>query len=383
MLINQWYVLANSDEVCGEPIRVHALGQDFVLFRDAADGVHCLSDICVHKGASLSCGKVVENAVVCPYHGWQFDGNGTCIKIPSLVEGKKIPKRARIDSYPVKEKWGWIWAFLGDASEQERPPLPDFFPEFEQQTGAWRFARGRAHFDCNWVRAVENGVDRAHAVFVHADFGNPESPEVEDYEIEDSDNRIYGSGSGAPLNKRGVWRDAIPDERDDREVEVQIFVPAPCIRIQMHMQATMSQIIVTAYTPIEEGRTQLNFIQARNFLTDEKYDEDSLKRVYFVIEEDANILKHLKPTRIPPSLADELLLSSDHHGTVFRQKVKEMEEKGLAIDTEKQCRDSERVQVIPSPLRKEDPNSWVFKSIPMRNNITNNSDYSNINHGTE
>ena len=366
MLLNQWYVLANGDEVGAEPKRVHALGQDFVLFRDAKGQAHCLSDICVHKGASLSCGKVVGDAVECPYHGWQYDGAGICVKIPSLVEGKKIPKRARVDSYPVQEQWGWIWAFLGDAPEEERPPLPDFYPEFEEQSGAWRFTRGRAHFDCNWVRALENGVDRAHAVFVHTDFGNPESPEVEDYEVDDDNNRIYGAGSGKPLNKRGVWREAIPDERDQRDVEVQIFVPAPCIRIQMHMQKNMSQIIVTAYTPIEEGRTQLNFIQARNFLTDEKYDEDALRRVYFVIEEDAIVLKHLKPARVPPSLSDELLLSSDHHGTVFRRKIKELEAKGLAIDTEKQSRETEYVRVIPSPLRKEDPNNWVFKPVPMR-----------------
>ncbi len=366
MLLNQWYVLANSDEIGPGPVGVHALGQDFVLFRDESGAAHCLSDTCVHKGASLSCGAVVEGTVECPYHGWRFGGDGACVKIPSLVEGRKIPKRARVDSYPVKEQWGWVWVFLGDQAEADRPPLPDFFPEYEQPDSGWRFVRGRAHFECNWVRALENGVDRAHAVFVHTDFGNPASPQVPDYEVEDRDNRIYGAGRSRPLNKRGVWRDVIPDDRDPRDVEVQIFVPAPCIRIQMHMQPPMSQIIVTAYTPIEEDKTQLNFIQARNFLTDEKYDEDSLRRVYFVIEEDAIVLKQLKPARVPPTLADELLLASDHHGTVFRQKVKELEAKGLAIDVAAQRQRDDVVTVIPSPLRREDPKNWVFKPVPMR-----------------
>jgi len=158
MLINNWYVLALSDEVGAEPVGVHALGQDFVLFRDERERVHCLSDICVHKGGSLCRGKVVDGTVECPYHGWRYSGAGDCVEIPSLGADGKIPKRARVDSYPTDERWGWIWVFLGDLPEAERPPLPDFFPEYESPDGEWRFLRGKVRFECNWVRAIENGV---------------------------------------------------------------------------------------------------------------------------------------------------------------------------------------------------------------------------------
>ncbi len=366
MLINNWYVLGLSDEVGTKPVGVHALGQDFVLFRDKAGQVRCLSDICVHKGGSLCRGKVVEGHVECPYHGWQFNGAGECVVIPAFGPDRKIPRRARVDSYPTEERWGWIWVFLGDLPEEERPPLPDFFPEFEANDGEWRFTRGKAQFKCNWVRAIENGVDRTHAVFVHTDFGNPERTVTGDYEVLDDGQRLYCIGSGKPLNKRGVWRDEVPDDRDERETEVQIYHRAPSIRIQMHIQPPKSQIIVTAYTPIEDQLTQLTFIQARNFLTDEKYDEDALKRVYFVIDEDAAVLNHVKPARVPPKLSDELLLDSDKHGVMFRRKVKEREAAGDDIDTRRLASEDDYARVIPCPARREDEKNWILRPVPMR-----------------
>jgi phenylpropionate dioxygenase-like ring-hydroxylating dioxygenase large terminal subunit len=304
--------------------------------------------------------------VQCPYHGWRYDGAGQCVEIPSLGPGQKIPKRARVDAYPTDERWGWIWVFLGDLPEHERPPLPDFFPEYAARDGEWRFNRGKARFECNWVRAVENGVDRTHAVWVHTDFGNPERKIPAPYEVIDEDHRLYCIGAGKPLNKRGAWREAIPDERTERETEVQIYVPAPSIRIQMHMQPPKSMIIVTAYTPINDNLTQLTFIQARNFLTDEAHDEDALNRVYLVIGEDAAVLDHLKPARVPPTLADELLLESDKHGLLFRKKVKEREALGDDIDTRAMKDEDDYARVIPCPARREDPKHWVLRPVLMR-----------------
>ncbi len=366
MLINNWYVLANAQDVSAEPLGVHALGQDFVLFRDAHGSARCLSNVCVHKGGSLCRGKIVAGTVQCPYHGWRYDGDGHCVEIPSLGDTRKIPKRARVDAYPTVERWDWIWVFLGDLPEQERPPLPDFFPEYEQPNDTWRFVRGTAQFDCNWVRAIENGVDHTHAVFVHTDFGNPERSVVEDYEVRDDNNRLYSSGSGKPLNKRGTWREVIPDERSERETEVQIFIPAPCIRIQMHMHPPISQIIVTAYTPIDERHTRLNFIHARNFMKQPEHDADALKRVHFVIGEDAAVVNYLQPARVPPTLANELLLENDKHGTLFRQKVKALEAKGHAIDLRAMRDEDDLARVIPCPARGADPKNWVLPPVLLR-----------------
>ncbi|MFQ5635865.1 MAG: hypothetical protein ACE5G3_11125, partial [Gammaproteobacteria bacterium] len=212
----------------------------------------------------------------------------------------------------------------------------------------------------------ENGVDRTHAVWVHTDFGNPERKVAVPYEVIDEDHSLYCVGAGRPLNKRGVWRDAIPDDRGKRETEVRIYVPAPSIRIQMHMQPPKSQFIITAYTPIDDDLTELTFIHARNFLTEESYDDDARKRMYLVLGEDAAVLNHLKPARVPPTLADELLLESDKHGVLFRKKVKAREAAGDAIDTRAMQGEIDYARVIPSPARGADPKHWVLRPVPMR-----------------
>lgn len=371
MLINQWYALCESATVGDKPVPVRALGQQLVVFRDSQGAARALSNVCVHKGGSLCHGEVVAGTIQCPYHGWRYNGDGECVAIPSLGAAVRIPGRARVDSYPVAEHWGLVWAFLGDLPQAERPPLPDFFPEYDehypaQQAGGpspWRFVRGQAQFDCNWVRAIENGVDRGHAVFVHEDFGNPQDPVVPDYTVEDRDHRLYSYSMRRPLNKRGEWRGVIPDERSERKTEVQIFLPAPCIRIQMHMQPPVTQVIVTAYTPVDPYHTRMHFIHARNFYTEAQHDADALRRVLLVFGEDAAVINHLQPARVPPLLSDELLIQADQHGTLFRRHVKAAEARGQAIDHQAMQREDDYARVIPGPRRREDPKNWVLRPV--------------------
>ena len=123
MYINFWYPIAQSENVVKyEPHQTQVLGQQLVAFRDSKGKAHVLSDVCIHRGGALGKGWVRENSVVCPYHGWQFGGDGKCNKIPT-VDVKKIPSRAKVDSYPVQEKYGIVFAFLGDLPEKQRPPL--------------------------------------------------------------------------------------------------------------------------------------------------------------------------------------------------------------------------------------------------------------------
>lgn len=367
MLLNQWYVAAEAADVTEKPLAAHLLGQDFVVFRDRRGKVRCLSDICIHRGGSLCRGKVVEGTIQCPYHGWRFNGDGNCVEIPSLGPDANIPRRARVDSYPVKEKYGWVWVFLGDAREEDRPPLPDFFPEYEEYertgTSEWRFIRGSFTFDCNWVRALENGVDHGHASFVHTDFGNKQNPFVPDYEVEHRGHALYSGGAGKAHKKRGLWKEEMPEKRPDVFTDVQIWVPAPCIRIHMRMLPPKGMMIVTAYIPLNEKQTLLRFIHGRNFLTDPKHDADTYKRMFTVFQEDADVINYLKPDLVPPLLSDELAVKMDAHNIAFRKKYKEAEARGLAVDLKAMESDDDIVRVIPSPARADDPNNWVFRPV--------------------
>ena len=106
MFINFWYAAEESKNLTDKPMHVRMLGQDFVFFRDSSGEAHCLSNTCCHRGASLAHGKIKGDCVECPYHGWQFDGEGACQRIPSLGKDANIPNRAKLAAYPTKEKYG-------------------------------------------------------------------------------------------------------------------------------------------------------------------------------------------------------------------------------------------------------------------------------------
>ena len=144
MFMNFWYVAELRENITDTPVKVRMLGFDYVLFRDSAGQAHCLSNLCIHRGASLAHGKVKGDNIECPYHGWQFKGaDGVCAKIPSLGPDAKIPARAKVDSYPVQEKYGLIFAFLGDLPEAERPPIMEL-PEYGKD--GWRlFEKKKRH----------------------------------------------------------------------------------------------------------------------------------------------------------------------------------------------------------------------------------------------
>lgn len=173
MYINFWYPMARSVDVgAGRPLRAQVLGLPFVVFRDGAGQAHVLSDTCVHRGGSLSRGKVIGDRVACPYHGWEFGGDGVCGKVPSLGEGR-VPPRAKVDAYPVQERYGIVFAFLGDLPEDERPPLYDIE---EYDTPGWKAQLYILDVDCYYERSIENGLDPIHNEFVHPMQGAPMLP---------------------------------------------------------------------------------------------------------------------------------------------------------------------------------------------------------------
>jgi len=158
MYINFWYPVCTTDDLkATEPLRVQILGLRFVAFRDADGKPRVLSDTCVHRGGSLSKGQVVDGHVVCPYHGWRYGGDGKCALVPLLGADAKPPARAKVDSYPVEEKYGIVFAFLGDLPQEKRPPLYEI-EEYEDE--AWRATEIMIlEIDCFYERSIENGVD--------------------------------------------------------------------------------------------------------------------------------------------------------------------------------------------------------------------------------
>lgn len=369
MLINNWYVAAESHEVKRDrPHQARMLGCDFVLFR-TEDGVACLSDVCCHRGAALSGGEMVRGCVACPYHGWQFDEQGHCVLIPAMGEDTKLPKRARIDSYPTAEKYGWVWVFLGDLPEEQRPAIPDLFPEYDD-TETWHRIPYTFEAQCNWVRMEENSLDTAHTNFVHKAFGAKQNPKLETFPIETTEwGAKVSRTKPAPEHKakQGAIADLLPKDRKNTSVTLEFSVVGVCHRINPTFREGMSQINFTARTPIDPLRTRAIGWQARNYLTAPEHDAERRAGILQAVEEDLAVVENVKPPFTPPSLSDEFLTETDGMELAFRRKVWECASKGWEIDMEAFQRLSQsQVLVIPSPGRAADPKNWVHKTVPLK-----------------
>lgn len=370
MLMNNWYVAAESADVpAGKPYGVRMLGFDFALYRDQDGEVHCLSDVCVHRGASLSRGFcAAEKRLACPFHGWEFDGAGNVVKIPSMGEDFKIPKRAKIDSYPVVEKYDWIWVFLGDLPVEKRPPVPDLLPEYPD-VASWRTTRLSFEADVNWTKLEENSLDTAHLSFVHKAFGNRMDPKANIVPIE---RTAYGARVARERTppktseaKTGILAELLKEERPKTQVELEFSMVGICHRIKPTFRPGMSQITFSSSVPIDPLRTRSFGLQARNYAIEPEHDQERIDGRKQAQAEDLGVVTHVRPKIGPTPFRQEVLVKADEMESIFRHLVYQMIEKGWEIDYAKVQADwNHKIYVIPSPARRLDPEGWVHEACP-------------------
>jgi phenylpropionate dioxygenase-like ring-hydroxylating dioxygenase large terminal subunit len=159
---NTWYPAAWSRDVTDRPAQRRILGEIVALYRGEAGGIFALEDSCPHRLTPLSMGRVKGSAIECGYHGLTFDGSGQCIRIPGQ---RTIPGNAKVRSYPVAEKMGLIWIWMGDPALADPGSIYNL-PQFSDSD--WSSAEGDAlHIACNYLNLADNLCDPAHVSFVH------------------------------------------------------------------------------------------------------------------------------------------------------------------------------------------------------------------------
>ncbi|UCG71895.1 MAG: aromatic ring-hydroxylating dioxygenase subunit alpha [Chromatiales bacterium] len=367
MFINFWYPAEWSDQVTDAPVRVRMLGQDFVVFRDSAGTAHCLSNTCIHRGGSLAGGKVAGDCVQCPYHGWEFDGDGVCRRIPSLGPAARVPARARVDAYPTQERYGIVFAFLGDLPEDERPPLMDI-PEYGQP--GWRVTTQDRRSGDEYRRQVENALDPAHNEFVHPTHGF--SGERDDYRVpelqveEDEWTSGFMTQYFAPPLKDEKMKSA-SGRSEDATIEAGSIHHGPstiCTKIHPTAEVCIHQQAFKV--PVDELGTRTFLVQTRNFLLEPEHDARFLERNDVVAGQDADVLAALEPRLTPETNHHEFLLPADAAVVRYREKLALWESRGWRIDTATVERNRKRAAyAIPSPARRSRPSGWVLDPVPL------------------
>ena len=144
------------------PVRLKLLSERMVAFRDTQGRLGLVDEFCAHRGVSLWFGRNEENGIRCPYHGWKYDVNGQCLEVPSEPAESGYCNKIKLKSYPMVERGGVIWVYMGPLEHQ--PPLPEF--EFATVPPAQSYTSKRFQ-ECNYLQAMEGGIDSSHVSFLH------------------------------------------------------------------------------------------------------------------------------------------------------------------------------------------------------------------------
>lgn len=365
MYINFWYPIARATEVVADqPLRVELLGMPFVAFRDDDGAAYVLADTCVHRGSSLSAGQVRDGCVICPYHGWHYGGDGKCVKIPSLA-GQKPPARAKVDSYPVQERYGIVFAFLGDLPESERPPLHNIE---EYGTDGWKTQLYVYDVACNYERSMENGLDPIHNEFVHPLQGAPMMSPEEQRNPTPVEDIPWGSKFYIPFpHKAGTSTQLDAIKTGERVGAAGSWHQGPnqlITWIDISSENAFHQYGFEA--PIDDSNTRIFFVNMRSWMLEDKHDMTIEKPTLQVVEEDMNILQTLRPIRTPPTNTKEILVPGDHVVVRYREWLAEWDANGWRIDYKKLKEQQGDVAfAIPCPDRRKSGN-WVLDLVPLQ-----------------
>ena len=149
----------------GPPVRVSLLSEKLLAFRDSQGKVGLIDEFCAHRRTSLWLGRNEECGLRCVYHGWKYDVDGRCVGMMNEPAESRLREEVRITAYPTLELGGVIWAYMGPADR--KPPEPAF--EWTQVAADQRGV-SKNWQECNWLQALEGGVDTAHVPILHRNF---------------------------------------------------------------------------------------------------------------------------------------------------------------------------------------------------------------------
>jgi len=157
-----WYVAAWDHEIADGLLARTILNLPVVLYRAAGGIPVALDDRCCHRHLPLSLGKIVGDHLRCGYHGLEFDATGACVNVPGQ---SKVPPGAAVRSYPVVERYRWVWIWTGDPAKAD----PDLIPDYHwNDDPAWCSYGDVYHVDGDYRLLIDNLIDLSHIQFLHA-----------------------------------------------------------------------------------------------------------------------------------------------------------------------------------------------------------------------
>ncbi len=327
---NAWYVAGRSVDFEQALRPVTLLGDDIVIFRGAQGEAIALEDACPHRKLPLSMGNLKGSCVECGYHGLRFDASGTCVGAPT--QAQTIPGRARVRAYPVADRYGFLWVFMGSG-----PPGPiiDIANFDNPQWG--KTALGALEIDCNYLYVTDNLLDPSHVAWVHVTSFAGAGTDNRPLDIEDAGDAVIVSrwifAEPAPPYYRSLLAFA---DNCDRKQHYECRVPSTAINMSVYTRPgtggpgvalpddAFINISYNFITPVDADRCLYFWFQHRNSDPgNQATDERMFAGAVMAFNEDKQVLEAVQ-SGMKNRQSPYINLGLDAGAMRFRKKIERL-----------------------------------------------------------
>jgi vanillate monooxygenase len=275
MIKNTWYVACTPNEVDDKPLSRKICNEAIVFYRSGDGKVTALEDYCPHRGAPLSLGSVVEGKLVCGYHGLEMGADGKTIAMP----GQRVRGFPCIRSFPVEERYGFIWIWMGD---KEKANPASIHSLHWADSSDWAYGGGLFHINCDYRLMIDNLMDLTHETYVHSSsIGQKEIDETPCTTRVEGDcvvtSRFMNDIVAPPFWKMALRGNHLPDDKAVDRWQICRFTPPSHVMIEVGVALTgyggydappdkkASSIVVDFITPETDTSIWYFWGMARNF----------------------------------------------------------------------------------------------------------------------
>ncbi len=249
-IFRAFYPVLASEALGAKPRPVRLWGRDYVLFRDAEGRACALRDVCPHRNVPLSLGRCVEGRLECAYHGWQFDGDGRCVRIPALVH--PLRKNFSADAFSTRERHGLVWLRPSGETELVDPDVRSWSGESGYTTVVREVrARGSLH------AVAENALDVPHTSVLHRGlFRTGERHAITGHVTRDNHSiEIEYRGEPAPKGL-AAWLLALRGGDGAVEHFDRFFLPG-IVQVEYRLGSATHFVITGFLSPVDDEDTKL------------------------------------------------------------------------------------------------------------------------------